>query len=200
MPGGYVGARPKDESKLSREPSQIRNRLRRKATQPKAFKADLEMLIEAGYKPVEDWDLEELARGKPRDKDGKFRGRPSRWITSEVAQEAKKRLVQETLGGLSTHVHSAIKTIAWLLTCDEVDDKGKLIVDPATKLKAAMFVIENIAGKPKAVVEVEAADFTRRMIASAIILDDGTPQDDRVVLEGQIVDDDEDEEDDADSE
>lgn len=195
MPGGYVGARPKDESKLSRDPKQIRNRLRRRATQPKAFKADLEMMYEAGYKPVDEWDLEELARGKPRDKEGKFRGRPPRWITAEVAQEAKKRLVQETLGGLTRHVHSAIKAIAWLITCDEVDDKGKLIVDPATKLKAAMFVIENIAGKPKSVIEVEAADFTRRMIASAIILDDGTPQDHRVVLEGQIVDE-EDEDDD----
>src|SRR5262245_63124610 len=36
------------------------------------------------YKPIEQWDPEELARGRPRSRDGNFTGRPPRWITRAV--------------------------------------------------------------------------------------------------------------------
>jgi len=59
-------------------------------------------------------------------------------------------------------------------------------VDARTKLDAAKFILEHIKGKATAVVEIEAGDFTRRMIASAIVLDDGEAQDEPVVLEGDF--------------
>lgn len=193
-PGGYVGGRPKDESKLSRKPEQIRRRLRRKG---RTFMKDLDMLVDVGaFKPVDEWDLEELARGRPRDKNGKWVGRVPNWITTEITKEAKRRLMAETFGHLASHATTAVKVLVRLMTSTEVDDRGKPIVDPATQLKAAQFVLENILGKPKAVIELEAEAFTRSVLASAIVLDDGLPQDDAVVLDGEFTEEEWEEEDD----
>lgn len=191
MPGGYVGGRAKDPDKLSKRPAQIRNRLRRKH---KTFQQDLEIYQKVtGWKPVEEWDLEELARGRPRNPNtGRFHGKPPSWLTTDIIVEAKKRLMDEAFGSLSSHLHAAIETVKKLMLSEEVDDNGKPIVDAATKLKAAMFIIENIIGKPKAVVEIAAVDLTKQILAKAILLDDGQPQDEQIILEGEFeeVDDD----------
>jgi hypothetical protein len=183
----YVGARPKDESKLSQDPKQIRVRLRRaakgNAKRDGRMERDIQMLY---HKPIEDWDIEELARGRPRNAAGNFGGRPPAWITPTIQKEAKRRLLEETFGTLAGHAHTAIKTIVKLMTSTEVDEKGKPIVDARTQLAAAQFVIENIVGKPKAVMELQAEDFTRQALAGAIVLDDGDPQD-HLVIEGDIV-------------
>lgn len=173
----YVGGRPKDESKLSQDPAQIRVRLRRAAKGDKKrdgrMKRDMEMLYR---KPIEEWDLEELARGRPRAKDGTFKGRPPSWINPQVQAEAKRRLLEETFGKMAGHIDLAVRTIKDLMTSEEVDENGKPIVDARTKLAAATFTIEHILGKPKAVIEVGADDFTKAVIAQAIVLDDGLPQ------------------------
>lgn len=185
----YVGGRPKDESTLSNKPSQIRNRLRRTMARPEGRRDDgrLKRDVEALYqKPMEDWDFEELARGRPRDRRGKFAGPMPIWCTPLVQQEAKKRLFDATFGDLASHAQDAIKAIAALITSNEVDDKGRPIVDARTRLAASQFVLENIIGKPKAIVEVQATDFTRQAIAAAIVLDDGMPED-HFVLDGTVV-------------
>jgi hypothetical protein len=190
MPGGYVGGRPKDESKLSTNPAHIRARLRR---QNSTLNRDLELYAQhSGFKPVAEWDLIELAKGRPRNKDGAFRGPSPKWLTFEIAQEAKKRLLDETFGELAQYATRAVKVIYDLMLSDAVDDNGKPVVDAKTRLAAATFIVEHIIGKPKAVVELEATDFTRQALASAIVLDDGLPQDPEIVLEGEIVEDDDD--------
>jgi hypothetical protein len=200
MPGGYVGGRPKDESKLSRKPSQIRNRLRRTAKlKDDVFQRDFEMLTnnpESSYKPMDEWDLEELARGRVRNKAGGFSGAAPAWITQEVTKEAKRRLLDYTHGQLAGHIDQAIRTMANLMTSVEVDENGKPIVDPKTKFAAAAFIIEHTIGKPKAIIEVnEGENIVARAIASAIILDDGKPQGHRGTIEGEIVPDEEEDDD-----
>lgn len=189
MPGGYVGGRPKDESKLSRDPKQIRVRLRRAAKGDKKrdgrMARDIEMLY---HKPIEDWDLEELAHGKPRNSHGDFRGRTPSWITPSIQREAKKRLLDETLGSMAGHIGKAIKCIGDLIESKEVDDNGKPIVDARTQLAASTFVLEHFLGKPKAVVEVTADDFTKQVIAQAIILDDGLPQGHLELESAEVID------------
>jgi hypothetical protein len=191
MPGGYIGARPKDESKLSQKPSQIRNRLRRagkraaKTGDRKILDYELALYQEVtGFKPVEEWDLEELAHGKPRNAGGGFGGRVPAWITPDVTREAKRRLYTHAFGKLGTHADLAIQTIKNLLVDEQVDDKGKPLVDARTKLDAAKFIVEHILGKPKEVVEINATDNARQVLASAIVLDDGR-QDSHLVLEGE---------------
>lgn len=183
--------RPHDASKLSTNPAQIRRRLRRGKGK---FEEDLALYAKHNgrWKPIEEWDLQELAHGKPRSKNGDFRGRKPKWITDEVAHEAKRRLMDETFTQIAEHMTVALRCIVNLIKNEDVDDNGRPVVDSATKLKASIFIIEHILGKPKAVVEIEAADFTRKMLASAIVLDDGQPQDMPVILEGSIIEKDDD--------
>jgi hypothetical protein len=194
--GGFAGGRPKDETKLSTKPRQIRNRLRRSAQkQNKPYEADLKLLAkyDPHHKALEDWDLEELARGKPKDKNGNFTGPSPKWITPAVAKEAKRRLLDLTVGQLAGHVDQAIKTMANLMVCEDTDENGKPIVDSKTKFAAAAFIIEHTIGRPKAIIELsETEDRVARSIASAIILDDGRPQGHHEVIEGELADQEED--------
>jgi hypothetical protein len=189
-PGGYVGGRPKDETKLSTDPAQVRIRLRRAARKgpilTDQMRRDMEVLYQ---KPIEEWDLEELARGRPRNAKGDFQGSPPRWITPIVVREAKRRLMEHTFGNLAGYVDKAIKTLVDLMESEEVDEKGRPIVDARTRMAAAVFILENVLGKPKAIVEVEASDKTRQVLAAAIMLDDGKPQD---FIEGEVIPDDDD--------
>jgi len=185
----YPGGRPKDISKLSVEPRQVRNRLRRAGATMDRITEDMEILYR---KPLSDWDDEELARGRPRNGKGQFNGPVPRWVTPVIQQEAKRRLVEQTFGKMSAHIDSAIKVVVNLMLSTEVDDKGKPIVDAATQLKAAMWILENVMGKPKALVELSTPeDITRQAIASAIVLDDGKPQGHLTTIEGELVDDEE---------
>lgn len=183
-PGGYVGGRPKDPSKLSTKPSQIRNRLRRRVG-PK-YDEDIRLYsIHAYGKPVEEWDLEELARGQIRNKSGNFQGTRATWITPAIQKEAKRRLVEDVYGKLAGQLGLAIQTMANLMMSDEVDEKGKRIVDSRTKFAAAAFIIEHLVGKPKALVEITGVEEAQNAIAAAIVLDDGQPQDNHQVIDGE---------------
>ena len=183
-PANYVGGRSKDPSTLSTNPAQIRRRLRR----GKNLREDLDLYAQysESFRPVEEWDLEELAHGKPRGPYG-FRGRAPGWLTAEIVREARRRLIDHTNGILGKHVEFAVRTMIKLIKSEETDDKGKPIVDAKTKLQACMFIIEHVKGKPQQFMELDATDFTRKMIAAAIVLDDGSPQDQKVVLEGDFI-------------
>jgi hypothetical protein len=165
-------------------PGQIRNRARRREGK---LNVEIDNYMEhVAKKPIEEWDLEELARGRPRDVNGGWNGRTPTWLTPAIAREAKRRLMDHTFGTLAGHVDEAIKTIAKLLTDESVDEFGKPIVDARTKLAAAQFVVENVIGKPKAVVEVEATDLVRSFIAGALVMDDGEPA--HPIIDGQFTD------------
>lgn len=141
-------------------------------------------------KRIEDWTLEELARGRPY-VDGKpMKGTTPKWMTPQVQMEVKRRLLDEIYGMLGEHLHLSVKVMADLLNSNEVDDKGRPIVDPKTKFAAAAFIIEHFTGKPKALVDVKIETAPQSAIAAAIVLDDGKPQD-NMVVEGEIVDEDE---------
>jgi len=192
---GQGRGRSKDPEKLSTKPEQIRRRMRRTVGTDK-FQEDLELYYKhTGFKRVELWDIEELAHGKPRNRNGNFTGGRPRWLSPEIIREARRRLIDETQALIGEQATLAIQTIVKLIESEEVDDKGRPIVDARTKLDAAKFILEHIKGKATAIVEVEAVDFTKRMLASAIVLDDGKPQDELIVLEGEIVE--EEEEDDS---
>lgn len=186
--------RPSDPSKLSQNPKQIRNRLRRHAGK---LEEDVAMYSMVKYgKPIEDWDLEELARGRPRSKNGKFNGAAPGWITPTIQKEARRRLLDHTLGKMAGHIDLAIQTVVNLIMCDEVDERGKPLVDPKTKLQGCMFIIEHFLGKPKAFVELAGGDEKKVALAAAIVLEDGKPQDEPVILDGEWEDKEEEEDDD----
>jgi hypothetical protein len=145
-------------------------------------------------KPLEEWDTEELARGRPRDQNGKFTGAPPKWITPALVTEAKRRLQVRAFGDLAVCVNDAIKAVHRIIVSTAVDDTGHPIVSAGDKLRAAQFVIEMVLGKAKQRVDLEAGDTLRAMLAGALVMPDGRP-----FIEGTSWEsDDEDDEDDDD--
>lgn len=175
---------PKRTADLSRKPTQVRNRLRRET---KHMDRDLNILYEEeGYKPVEEWDLDELAAGKPRGKDGQFgRGRRPMWITPKIHAEVRRRLLEEGFNSLATHLVPAISTLSNMLSDETYDMDGKPIVDARTKVDIAKFIIEQILGKARQRVDHSADPSFRDFLASALVLPGGSPA--HPVVEGVIV-------------
>lgn len=134
-------------------PKQIRARARRQAAK-KGKRSKTQALMseaefEALYKPIEEWDLEELARGRPRNKDGDFRGRKPGWITREVHERAMEQFQLTLKTELSAQSITALDTYRYILENDETDERGKPLVPASVKLQAANFLIEHQIGKPK---------------------------------------------------
>jgi hypothetical protein len=177
---------PRPTSSLSQKPEHIRKRLRRREV---PLKRDLEMLANT-RKPINEWDTEELARGRPRDKDGTFRGVTPKWITPLIMDEAKRRLKVGALETLSSKVIDAIEVIHKLMMSDERDSDGKPIVDARTRLQAAQFIIEHTIGKARQPVDMNgSADGYRQFLAGALKMVDTNGQlvDAHPVIEGTAV-------------
>lgn len=127
---------------LSLKPRNVKNRAKR--LNKRIERLDRELL----GKPVEAWDLEELARGRPRNAIGTFAGKPPPFVTREVHEAAMSRFVDMVKSDMSVQAIDALKVLNGLITSDEVDNRGRALVPPATKLSAAQFLIEHIVGKP----------------------------------------------------
>lgn len=141
---------PRTVSGLVLTPKQIRARARRRAK-----RADImtEAEFNARYKPVEEWDLQELAKGRPRDAKGRFRGAAPKYISKEVHERAMERFKNAIKTEMNGHTPAALDAIHWILQNEEVDDKGKPIIPAGTKLEAAKFLLEHVVGKPTQRVE-----------------------------------------------
>lgn len=154
--------RAKDDSKLSTNPKTIRSRLRRnggKATR------DLELLQQhGGMKPLELWDMEELARGKPRRSDGKFGGASPVWLTPAIMLEAKRRFISHTFSDLAVYATKAVKVIVKIMEDPDTDDK--------LRYQAATFIIEHVIGRAPARVEMEVKETTRDFLADILMVED----------------------------
>lgn len=174
---------PKARKAKSTNPKNIRKRIRRGTAK---LEGELELLY-ADRKPIEDWDYEELARGRPRGKNGQFNGPAPKWITPAIRDEAKRRLVAKGLADLGTHLGDAIKVTAELMNDDSVDLDGKPLVPPTVRLQAAQFITDHVMGRATSKVELDLGDKTKQMLAGAIVLPDGQP----AIVDGEVVDDDE---------
>lgn len=140
LPGG---ASP--ETGLSMTSKQARARARRR------LKRGKEMADEAWdrlYKPIEEWDMEELARGRCRAADGSFRGMPPKFITREIHERAMERFKTLVRDELNARSLTALTTIQFVLQSEEVDDKGKPLVPAGVKLDAAKYLLDHVVGKP----------------------------------------------------
>jgi hypothetical protein len=130
-------------------PKQLRARARRKAAKGKNPAEELGLL----YKPIEEWDAEELARGRPRAVNGTFSGRPPTWVSREVYEQAMSRFTQIIREQVQVEAAGALQIVNMILHNEEVDDKGKPLVPASVKLDAAKWLTEHIIGKPTQRVE-----------------------------------------------
>ena len=136
---------------------QIRARLRRAEKAKKRLELTRQELLVLAKKPVEEWDVEELAHGRVRDRDGKFRGAPPKWIDRAVQEEARTRFLDVIRSKMNVASISAVDTVMHVMSNDDVDDKGRPIVPASTKLAASQFLIEHLVGKPKQTIESDVS-------------------------------------------
>lgn len=157
-----AGRRHPDHPNLSMTPKAIRNRTRRRG---QITEKEFDQL----YKPIEQWDEEELARGRPRAKDGSFRGKTPLWLTREMHEQAMDRFKSLITTRMRQEAVGAIGVVRNLLENDEVDDKGKPIVPPSVQLQAAQWLVEHVIGKPKQRTETDISVKLQAVLASSMI-------------------------------
>lgn len=159
-------------------PKQIRARARRKMARKDVMtEQELEHLYN---KPIDEWDLEELAHGRPRNSKGTFTGPKPKWISTMVHEQAMERYTAAVKTGMRASTVDALKTIQWIMTNDEVDDKGKPIIPASTKLEASKFLIEHVVGKPTQRVEADVSVKLQAILGSVLVnpadIAAGTPE------------------------
>ena len=157
-----VNGAPRDRRKLVMTPKQIRARARRTKRMSKEE-------FEALYKPVEEWDEEELARGRPRDRSGHFRGPPPQWLTREVHEKAMERfkhIIRLEVNELGSVAMGVIRNI---MVDEEVDSRGKWRTPASARLQAAQLMLEHIIGKPVQHMEQELSVRMLAVLADATV-------------------------------
>lgn len=136
-------------------PKQIRARARRKMARKEVMsEQEMEYLYQ---KPIEDWDMEELARGRPRNSKGTFTGPRPKWINAQVHEQAMEKYTAAVKTDMRATTVDALGAIRWIIQNEEVDEKGKPIVPPSTKLEASKFLLEHIVGKPTQRIESDVS-------------------------------------------
>ncbi|WP_203899354.1 hypothetical protein [Virgisporangium aliadipatigenens] len=141
--------------------------MKRLARRGRDSMADLEALYATGYPRLENWDLEELSRGQPRDKNGTFTGTPPKHIRKYVLDEAIRRGADLTRHEIFGCVGSAVRVIRDLIESPDVD--------PKVRADLSKFVVEQIIGRAALTVQAPGiADKATTFLADRVVLDDGT--------------------------
>jgi len=164
--------RPKHH-KTGKALSTSRKQARARARRAMKKKGILE--VDGLYKPIAEWDSEELARGRPRDKNGNFQGKAPAFISRELHEEAMSRFRQFIRDGMNVNTNIAIKTIQDILESKEVDENGKPVVSAATKLEASKYLIDHLLGKPKQRVETDISVKLQGLMATVMVTPDALP-------------------------
>lgn len=138
--------RPRNPNGKLMTAKQVRARARRKMEKGK--KVDPEDFEAWAGKPIEEWDIEELARGRPRDAAGGFRGAPPKYMPRAVHERIADRFKMLVRDQMNQSTVQALGVVSNLLTNEEVDEKGKPLVAANVKLDAAKWLVEHVIGKP----------------------------------------------------
>ncbi|GAA1203236.1 hypothetical protein [Pseudonocardia alaniniphila] len=167
-----------------REAKNARDRARRKAA-----KADVSAEIEILYKPLDQWDDEELARGRPRDPDGQFRRGPRpKWLTAALQAERLRRAREMLAYDLASLASDAQQVLHSTLTNQEVDDSGKPVVPFSVKVDVAKYVYDQFMGKARTSVDVTTHNPLEDLLGSILVNPDGEASHTATIIEGEVVD------------
>ena len=149
-------------------PRQVRSRARRKATAGERL-TDEEFLV-LFKKPMEEWDAEELAEGRVKDKNGNFRGiRAGEYLSRELRERADSLFKDKVRKSMNTSTITALSVLEDILKNEDTDVKGKPVVAASTKLDAAKFMVEHLLGKPKATVETDIGAKLQGILAGVMV-------------------------------
>jgi len=120
-------------------------------------------------KPLADWDPEELARGRPRNSKGNFKGPKPTWITAEMHEETIDRFKSIIRTGMRVATVDAIEFMKTMIADNSVDNRGRPIVPASTKLQAAQFLVEHLVGKPTQRIESDVSVKLQAIMASVMV-------------------------------
>lgn len=136
-------------------------------------------------KPLDQWDFEELQRGRPREPDGTFKsGRRPSWIDPVMMAEVRRRLKTEARDRLGEYTDLAINGLAMLLTDEETDDNGKPLTSSGVKFQIATYILDQVIGKSTAQVEISGSSDLQKLLARIMVNDDG--EDAHPIVEGSV--------------
>lgn len=164
-------SRPTDADGKLLTPKQIRARARRRAVNNRKKTKELLSTEEfnALYKPIDEWDLEELAHGRPRNSKGNFAGPKPKWITRQVHERAMEQFQLAIKTQMNSLTPDALTTLQWVMNSDETDERGKPIVPASAKNQAAMFFVEHLIGKPTQRVEQDISVKLQGILGVAMV-------------------------------
>lgn len=135
-----------DDNGFVMTPKQIRRRaMRRLKSNPRM---PLHEAYEGTMKPVAEWDLEELARGRPKNERGTFEGASPKWVSRQITEEAMERFKVLIREEMNSHTIVGLNTLVRVLDDERVDNKGKPFVSANVKVDIAKFLLEHVVGKP----------------------------------------------------
>lgn len=168
LPSAEAWRRSKETGK-SLNPKAIRTRARRKRVRGKPDGLTKEE-TEAFYrKPIDEWDMEELAHGKPRNSQNNFKGRKPTWVTAAVSEEMAKRFRAVVKDNMNVHTVKALEKLGELIESDERDERGKPIVPPSVQLQATQFLLEHVVGKPNQRIEADISVKLQSVLAQVMV-------------------------------
>lgn len=99
---------------------------------------------------VEDLDTEELAKGRLKDKNGRFTGRPPKFLPRQLVDAMRSEHYKRVNAVLEESLSDTVKTMRAIMRDPDVE--------PAVRLKAAVYVYERFMGKTPDRVEVKHGD------------------------------------------
>ena len=156
--GGVIG-RPI----TSKQKKQIRQRARRKL---KNLSPDEQEALWG--KDVSQWDLEELARGRPRAEDGSFRGKAPGFLSRQLHEEIIRRFEEIVRQEMNGYTVDALKMLEKVLDDETTDVKGRRNTPRSVQVEVAKFLIEHVIGKPKQRTEADISVKLQGILGMAI--------------------------------
>lgn len=183
---------------VSKDPKLARRRLRNAAASERTVTPQMKRDVEIIYhKPIEEWDWEELSRGRVRNPNGGgFKnGNDNASLVPIITDEAKRRMRELTEHQIMTLGQQAITVLRDLMTNNEIDDWGKAVVSPAVKVQAATYVLNHIIGTPGHRQEETGKDKLLELMGGVLVNPDGRASHDNEIIDGEIVEDEEEDDD-----
>ena len=175
-------------------PKQVRARARRSKTDKPLEPAEVLALM---GKPIGEWDMEELARGRPRNKRGDFAGAAPKLITREVHEQALNRFKELVRTDMRSLTVKALETLGNMLENEEADAKGRPDVPANVKVDISKFLIEHLIGKPTQPIEADISIKLQGILGAVLVqpseMGGYEPSSSHRIVEGSVGTDDDDE-------
>lgn len=148
--------------------AQIKRRAKRKSERgARLTDQEFEILFP---RPLEEWSLQELAKGYPKNAHGEWPSHPpNQFLRQEIRERIERRFKTSVKERMNVSTVTALETIQDILDNEDIDPRGRPIVPASTKLDTAKLLIEHLLGKPKQHVETEINGTLHSILAAVMV-------------------------------